>query len=137
MHRFPNRSVVTRFKLAALLLCLKCLMAPAFAGILIYSLVTDDLKLTEISMVLLLLTTLVGILQWLLAARTRCPLCLTPVLSAARCSTHRSARSLLGSHRLRVATAILFKDSFHCPYCHEPAAMEVRVRGRHSTTRHY
>jgi hypothetical protein len=137
MHRFPNKSVVTRFKLAALLLCLKCLMTPAVAGILIYSLVTDDLKLTEISVMLVILTTLVVILQWLLAARTRCPLCMTPVLAATRCSKHRSARSLLGSHRLRVATSILFKDSFHCPYCHEPSAMEVRVRGQHSATRHY
>ena len=36
------------------------------------SLVTDDLKLTEISMVLLALTALVAVLQWLLAARARC-----------------------------------------------------------------
>lgn len=137
MHRFPNRSVVTRLKLAALLLCMKCLMTPVVAGILIYSLVTYDLKLTEISMVLLAITALVAVLQWLLAARARCPLCQTPVLNASRCSKHRGARSLLGSHRLRVATAILFKGWFQCPYCNEPSAMEVRVRGRHSTTRRY
>jgi membrane protein YdbS with pleckstrin-like domain len=130
MHRFPNKSVVTRFKVAAFLLCMKCLMAPAVAGMLTYSVITDDLNLTKISVALVILTVLIAMLQWLLAARTRCPLCMTPVLAATGCSKHRSARKFMGSHRLRVAVAILFKDSFLCPYCHEPSAMEVRTRGR-------
>lgn len=137
MHRFPNKNVVARFRLTALLFCAKCLMAPAISGLLLYSLVTDDLKLTRLSMWLLIVTILIGIVQWMLAARTRCPLCLTPVLAASGCSKHRSARRLLGSYRLRVATGILFRDSFQCPYCHEPAAMQVRVRGQPSKSRHY
>ena len=116
---------------------MKCLMTPVVAGMLIYSVMTDDLNLTKISVGLVILTVLVAMLQWLLAARTRCPLCMTPVLAATGCSKHRSARKFMGSHRLRVAVAILFKDSFLCPYCHEPSAMEVRTRGRQPKGRHY
>ena len=63
-----------------------------------------------------------------LAAKTRCPLCLTPVLATKGCSKHRNARTLLGSHRLRVAMSVLFKGRFYCPYCHEPSVLEVRQK---------
>lgn len=137
MHRFPNKQVVTRFRLAALLYCARCLMVPTISALFVYSLVLDDVELTRLGMELLAVTILLSIVQWLLAVRTRCPLCLTPVLAASGCAKHRSARPLLGSHRLRVATGILFRDSFLCPFCHEPAAMEVRLRGQASKSRHY
>ena len=135
MHRFPNKSIINRFKLTAVLLCFKYLMIPVISGILIYSLVINDFKLTEISVALAIITVLASILQWLLAARTRCPLCVTPVLASIRCSKHRNARSFLGSHRLQVAVAILLTKRFRCPYCNETAAMEVRVRGQRSKVR--
>ena len=101
---------------------------PLSGAILIYSIVIHDDELTLWAMGLVLLTTLTVILQWLIASRTCCPLCLTPVLAAKNCAKHRHARSFLGSHRLRVALAVLFRNSFRCPYCHEPTALEVRER---------
>lgn len=137
MHRFPSKSIIIRFKFTAILLCLGCLMVPAVAGTLSYSIMTDDPGLTKIGIALLVLTVLVAILQCMLASRTRCPLCMTPVLASKRCSKHRNARTFLGSHRLRVAFAILFKNAFKCPYCNEVAAMEVRNRGNANESGRY
>jgi hypothetical protein len=53
---------------------------------------------------------------------------MTPVLAKKRCAKHRRARTFLGSHRLRVAMAVIFTKSFRCPYCHESTALEVRER---------
>jgi hypothetical protein len=85
-------------------------------------------SLTKIGIVLLVLAVLVAILQFLVGQRTRCPLCMAPVLAPARCSKHRHSRTLFGSHRLRVAVAIFFRNSFRCPYCNESAELEVRTR---------
>lgn len=93
-----------------------------------YSLFYHDQQLTWVALGLGLLTLAIAIAQWVVGSQTRCPLCLTPVLTGKGCSKHRNARTTLGSHRFRVALSILFRDSFMCPYCHEPTAMQVRVR---------
>jgi hypothetical protein len=128
MHRFPSRSIIVRFKFAAILLCLGAMMIPVVVGTIVYSIMTDDPSLTKIGIVLLVLAVLVAILQFLVGQRTRCPLCMAPVLAPGRCSKHRHARTLFGSHRLRVAVAIFFRNSFRCPYCNESAELEVRTR---------
>ncbi len=92
MHRLRSKSTILRFRVAALLLCLKCVLIPASVAVLAYSIVIHDDELTLWSMGLILLTTLMGILQWLIAARTGCPLCLTPVLAVKKCTKHRHAR---------------------------------------------
>lgn len=133
MHRFSSKSAIVRLKLASLLLCLKYLFAVATGGILLYSIAENDQRLTWIAIGSGVFTLGVVIVQWLLAAKTRCPLCLTPVLATKGCSKHRNARTLLGSHRLRVAMSVLFKGRFYCPYCHEPSALEVRQKRGQAT----
>lgn len=128
MHRFHSRSTILRFRFAALLLFLKFLLPVMALGVLGYGWANDDHELMIIGLGLGLLAVLVSVLQWLLAWRTRCPLCMTPLMVSKGCSKHRNARTVLGSHQLRVAMAIMFKDSFVCPYCHEASAMEVRHR---------
>ena len=76
------------------------------------------------------LTVLTAILQWLIATRTGCPLCMTPVLAKKQCVTHRNARPFLGSSRLKVALTILFKRTFRCPYCGELTAIKASHRNR-------
>lgn len=135
MHRFPSKSTINRFRFVALLVCFKFLAVPVVAGLLIYSFIQDDSKLTIIALCLGIACVLMCIIQWSLAARARCPLCLTPVLASKGCAKHRNARTVLGSHRLRVALAILFRGRFLCPYCHEPSLMEVRSRRQRSHAR--
>jgi len=128
MHRFPSQSTINRFRLAATLLCLKYLGPPIMAYFVITSIFNDDREKIIIAAVTGGALLLAGVIQWLVAERTRCPLCLTPVLSHKGCSKHSRAKTFLGSHRLRVAMAIIFKGSFRCPYCDEPSVLEVRKR---------
>lgn len=137
MHRFSSKSAIVRLKLASLLLFLKYLCGVAAGGILVYSLVQDDSQLTWIAIGGGVLTLVVVILQWLFAAKTRCPLCLTPVLATKGCSKHRNSKTFLGSYRLRVALGVLFKGRFYCPYCNEPSVLEVRQRRGDATAPPY
>lgn len=130
MHRLPSKSAITRMRFAAFLLCVKCVIFPAAATVLIYALLFQDHLLLMIAVGAFLLGGLVVIAQWIISQRTQCPLCMTPVLAKKGCMKHRSARSFLGSHRLRVALAILLKGSFRCPYCNEPTLLEVRDRSQ-------
>ena len=85
---------------------------------------TENLRLTEkVSFILV-------IPLWIQGYHTNCPLCCTPVLAPKGCTKHRDAKKLMGSHRLRVALAILFPNRFRCPYCNESTALEF-----HQTTR--
>jgi hypothetical protein len=126
MHRFQSSSTLIRLRFAALLLGLKYLLVPTAVGLLIGAIFYDSRQWMLVAVGLGGFTILTMILQWILASRPRCPLCLTPILASKRCSKHRKARTTLGSHRLRVALAILFRGRFLCPYCHEPSVMEVR-----------
>jgi hypothetical protein len=131
MHRLRTKSAIHRFRLAAILLCLQLILAPLACGILIHSFVINDRELTFISLGILLLALLGLVLQCLISRKTHCPLCMTAVLASRGCAKHRQARTFLGSHRLRVALAILFKNSFRCPYCHEPTVLQVRGNYRY------
>ncbi len=137
MHRFPSKSVITRFRFAATLLCFGWLMILTVVGTLTYSLLTDNPLLIKIGLALLVLTALIAISQCLIASRTRCPLCMTPVLASKRCAKHRHARTFLGSHRLRVAFAILLNNTFRCPYCNEESKMELRSRQKGNESPRY
>src|SRR6478672_6122250 len=128
MHRLSSKSSVYRFRLAALLLCSRCMLALTSVSLLAYSIFINDRELTVIGIGLGVVTLLAIILQWLISARARCPLCQTPVLANKDCSKHRNARRFMGSHRLRVALRILFRGSFVCPYCNEPTSIEARPR---------
>jgi len=128
MHRLSSKSTVFRFRLAALLICTRCMLALASVSMLSYSIFINDRELIIVGIGIGTITLLSILLQWIISERTRCPLCLTPVLANKECAKHRNARTLLGSHRLRVAMAILFKGSFRCPYCHEPTSVEARPK---------
>ena len=106
------------------------MLVPTSVGLLIYAVVIYDRRLIDLGMAMILLTVIVVVAQWLVAGRTQCPLCMTPVLATKNCNKHRHARAVFGSHRLRVALAVLFTNSFRCPYCHEPTELRVRERGR-------
>lgn len=131
MHRFQSKSAIVRLRFAAFFLCMEWVMIAAAVGVLVHSLIEHDKMLTFVAMGLAGVAICVVILRWILASKTRCPLCLTPVLASKQCSKHRNAKKFLGSYRLRVALMILMKGRFYCPYCHEPSVLEVR--DRHAT----
>jgi hypothetical protein len=126
MHRLPSQYSVTRFQLAALLLLVKCLLFPASAVILCLSLCVGSRNLTAFAIVLLVLILPVALLQWLIANRARCPLCIGHPLAHKSCAVHRDTRRLFGSYRLLVALTVIFLGRFHCPYCGESTLIAIR-----------
>lgn len=126
MHRLPHAAMITRFRSASVLLLLAHALFLSGVGLLAYGLYRHDLEFVWFGTGLLVSSMLVTIVQWIVATRVRCPLCMTQVLAHRSCSKHRRARTFLGSYRLRVAFAVLVRRSFRCPYCGEPTAMAVR-----------
>lgn len=115
-----------RFRFSAILLLGGRFLASISAGVLTYAVVLVNSRAMIVGSGLVILTGLLLILQWITANRIGCPLCRTPVLAPKACMKHRRARTILGSHRLRVAMAILLKNRFRCPYCNESTSMELR-----------
>lgn len=130
MHRFQSPSTIFRFRCTSWLLCLKYLLVPATVGLLVYSMIQDQPELTFIALGLGGLAVVVAVFQWMMGAKTRCPLCMTPVMAANGCSKNRNARKFLGSYRARVAIFVVFRGHFRCPYCNEPSALQLRNRSR-------
>lgn len=51
----------------------------------------------------------------------RCALCSVPLWSGQKCQKHKKAKPALGvSYRLGVASGVVFKGRYRCPYCGEP-----------------
>lgn len=123
MHHIHSRSAVRRFRLAAFLLLVVCLLAPVAVGLLLQSLLTSSPRPALIGSGLVTLALVLAVPQWVAGAHTGCPLCWAPVLGPKYCAKHRNARKFMGSHRLRVALAILFKNRFRCPFCDESTAL--------------
>ena len=126
MHRLPSSYTLRRFRIASTLVIMLFLMIPVIIGLLVSGIYLGENRWflwagisTGVALVCLLV-------NFSLGSRLRCPLCMVPPLVNRRCSKHREAARLFGSHRLKVAQSIMFKDSFRCPYCGEPTAMEVR-----------
>lgn len=130
MHRFQSSSAIQRFRLASFLVFLKYLLIPTALGVLAWSLVQNDRRLTFVALGIGGVALLATLIQWIISTKTRCPLCMVPVLGSNGCSKNRNARRLFGSYRLRVAVSSLFRGHFRCPYCNEPSALQVRSRPR-------
>jgi hypothetical protein len=130
MHRFQSRSTILRFRLASALLYLGILTAVSSLALLTLCFLFSDRDLAILVPLVGGLAALMFIIQWILSRRTHCPLCMTPVMAKKHCSKHRKARKLLGSHRLRVAAAVIVRGTFTCPYCNERSELKVREKRR-------
>lgn len=128
MHRLPSTSSILRFRVAALLLWLNVLLTLATVVAFVHAFRERHWDEVVIALGVMGLSLLSVCIQWLFAMKTKCPLCMTPVLAAKNCSKNKKARRLFGSYRLRVATSILFRNCFRCPYCSEPTQLTVRPR---------
>ena len=128
MHRFPTQSSVFRCRFAALLFIFRWLSPVVGFPILVWAMAVDDLEWFMIGLVVVVALPVVIVVQWIVASRVRCPLCLTPPLLDRRCSKNQKATQFLFSYRLNVALSALFLGRFRCPYCGEPTVMKSRRR---------
>lgn len=126
MHRPRSTSEIWRFRLAAFMLLGTYLLAFPIFGLLARATLTDNFELTLVGLALVIPTLVLLVIQWIVAAQTGCPLCRTPILAPRSCNKHRRAKTILGSYRLKVALAVMFKNRFRCPYCNEHTSLELR-----------
>ena len=128
VHRLPSNSSVFRFRCSSLLLWIAVLALPSGFTVMgmgvFHSMDSMVLTGAEICVAAMLLY----VAGWFVGARARCPLCLIPPLHQKKCQKDRRVKRLFSSYRLKVATDVLFKDYFRCPYCGE--ATKVASRGR-------
>ena len=127
MYHLRSRHTAVCLKLAAWLLLINWLLLPAAFIVLILAWVRIDRQLALLSVCLIAAAGVVGVIQWGLSALVRCPLCLTTPIARRACSKHRKAKRLLGSYRLRVACAVIFRKYFRCPYCGKTTTVNTRV----------
>lgn len=129
VHSLRSHASVMRLRLAALAMVCKILVLSASLGVIAYAYAMDKRDLAVWGVFGLLGGLVMVLISWALASRANCPLCTMPVMVNKACAKHGKARTAFGSHRMRVALAILFTNSFNCPYCMESTA--VRVHSRH------
>ncbi len=130
MHHPRTTTDARCLRLASLLLLANRLLIISAIGLLLLAVFANDQHLLLYGSILVASGFLLTIAQWIAASRAGCPLCRTPVLAPMQCMTHRKARRMLGSYKLRVALAIMFTERFRCPYCNEPTGMEVKEKIR-------
>jgi hypothetical protein len=126
MHCFRARSAIRRLRIAAVVIVMTFLIAIFSTSLLVYAFAVHDDEMLLQSLYLILLTSAMLVLRWLLSIRTNCPLCMAPVMAKNHCATHRHSKRTLGSHRMRVALSILLTNRFTCPYCHERSELRLK-----------
>jgi hypothetical protein len=126
MHHPRSTSKVLRFRLAAILLLGTYLLAFPIFGLLARATLTNNFELTLVGLALVIPALVLLVVQWIVAAHTGCPLCRTPILAPRSCNKNRRAKTILGSYRLKVALAVMFKNRFRCPYCNEHTSLELK-----------
>jgi hypothetical protein len=128
MHRLPSSHSLRCFRIAALLFLATFLLIGASLVTLGLAIFHVNWEYVNLGIGLAVAAPLSLIMRAFFAGQTRCPLCMTPVLSKRSCAKHRRARKWLGSYRLVVALTILFRQWFRCPYCNESTLMKVRAK---------
>lgn len=128
MHRLSSHYVLRRFKVASLFFLLVFLLLPFTIVFFLYGLYANDAAWVQYAGIALVSSLLFKVLSVLMAGRVKCPLCMAAPLTNLGCAKHSSAQTLFGSHKLAVATSVLFEGKFRCPYCGETTAMQVRDR---------
>ena len=127
MQLLPSRFTVLSYKLSALGWMLLLVLVPCAMVMGLYTMFVMDRAAAALALKFIGLAALVFVFHWLFSRRALCPRCLTGSFTRRTCSRHGSSRSLLGSHRLRVAAWVIFRNHFQCPYCGEYTAMKSRA----------
>ena len=133
MHQLRTPARLRAFRLASLLFCIKFLLLATGIGFMVHSVIFIDWHSTQMGFGLVAASLLATLTRVLMAGYIRCPLCMAAVFAPLASNKHRRARRLFGSHRLRVAVSILFRNWFTCPYCNEATAIKLRQRRQHGS----
>lgn len=126
MHRPQSINQIYRFRIAAVLICARCILLSAAFVLMLTGVCIYDPYLIYIGTGAGISGGFLAIIQWMVARKAKCPLCQTPILADKACSRHREAKTMFGSYHARVTLAIIFKNQFCCPYCNERTRLQQR-----------
>ncbi len=135
MHRLSSHQVLRRYKITSLFIVLMFLSLPLAVGCFLYGWYANDAVWMRNAGIFLAAGLVLKVLAFMIGERLKCPLCMATPLRSLGCAKHRSAQALYGSHKLAVATSVLFEGNFRCPYCGETTGMHVRERSSRSDLR--
>lgn len=135
MHHPRTISDTRRLRIASLLPLCNLLLIVSAAGLLLLSLLSNDHHLMIYGTTLVGICLVLIIAQWIAVSLAGCPLCRTAILAPMGCLKHRRARPVLGSYKLRVAPATMFRAQLRCPSCNKSTDMQVKERLRGSGIR--
>lgn len=137
MHHQRSPRVVRNLNLGAYHFMFNILLAIGSVGYFIYSAVMYDQRGMMMSGGGAAVWLFSAMIFFLKRASMKCSLCMSPVWGARKCQKHSKVKPALGiSYRLGIATSIIFKGYYRCPYCGEPfSARKSRKPGESSRRR--
>ena len=128
MHKLRHHSLAKKLHLNSLLLIAGVGFLISLLGLLIATVITQNMSLAIGAGVALVGIMFLALLNFMIGARCRCQLCQSPMMAPRKCSRHRKAKRLFRSYRLKLATSFLFSESFTCPFCGESFSSHVVER---------
>lgn len=119
MHYIKFRRIARVLYFSSVVLFLAFLAALTTIGLGIALQVTDQSDLLVPFGISAGVFLMVALFQLILTSQCRCQLCRSLILRPLKCSRIPTAKPILGSYRLKVATTIILLRRFRCPYCGE------------------
>lgn len=125
MHYLKQRSLARAFWRSSFAYLLAFMSLFVTAGVVVYTYLQRSDENLQLLVIAIIVSLFLWILQWFTADNCKCQLCQADVMRSSQCSHHKTAKKFLGSYRLRIAIAVLFKRMFRCAYC--GAQFQLRV----------
>lgn len=121
MHRQQSTHTLHTLRFAAFHFLFNVLLFLTTLTCFTTGLIIDEKNYLWISVALLAFWILSVGLFFVLNLGWCCPLCLGRIWMKTGARRHRKVKPALGiSYRLGIATSVMFKPSYRCPYCGEP-----------------
>ncbi len=126
MHRHKFARTLRSLKFSAWHLILNILLGFGAVIVFIYSVLIEQQLWNTPGGFIIVLWLASALLFFIRRFSVRCPLCVVSPWINQKCQRNRKVKKALGvSYRLRVALAIIFRDSYRCPYCGERFSSRV------------
>ena len=103
------------------------LSLPLAIGCVLYGWYADDTAWMKNAGIILAVGLVIKVLVFIIGERLKCPLCMAAPLRNLGCAKHRSAQTLFGSHKLAVATSVLFEAKSIRPDLVQHTSSRARV----------
>ena len=120
MHQQSSKKKLSQLRFRAFLFFTNTWLFSASVILTTYGVFTSSKAYIEVGCAQLILTICLGLLYFIISSSWKCPLCSGAVWTKSKCSKNPKAKKALGlSYRLNIASRVIFKLPYRCPYCGE------------------